>query len=148
MQSRPRRTAHAGEQSRPDVLSERQAWFEAQLDLDPARLVFTDETWATTNMTCTHGRCRRGERLRAGVPHAHWKTTTFVAGLTLSGMIAPFVVDGAINGEAFEAYVEELLVPELVPGAFVVMDNLRSHKSARVRELIEAAGAELIFLPP
>jgi transposase len=99
-------------------------------------------------MARTHGRCRRGVRLRAGVPHAHWKTTTFVAGLALSGMIAPFVIDGAINGDAFEAYVERVLVPELTPGAIVVLDNLGSHKGARIRALIEAAGAELLFLPP
>jgi transposase len=99
-------------------------------------------------MARTHGRCRRGERLRVGVPHGHWKTTTFVAGLTMRGMVAPWVLDGPINRDAFETYVDKLLVPELRPGNVVVMDNLSSHKGPRVREMIEAAGASLLYLPP
>jgi hypothetical protein len=79
-------------------------------------------------MARTHGRCRRGERLGVGVPHGHWKTTTFVAGLTTHGMIAPFVLDGPINRNAFEPYVERVLVRELRKGDVVVMDNLSSHK--------------------
>jgi transposase len=110
--------------------------------------VFIDETWAKTNMTRTHGRAPRGERLRMGVPHGHWKTTTFVAGLTTKGIIAPFVLDGPINRAAFEVYVDKVLVPDLRPGDIVVMDNLSSHKGPRVRDLIQAAGAELLFLPP
>ena len=110
--------------------------------------MFIDETWAKTNMARTHGRAPRGERLRVGVPHGHWKTTTVVAALTLRGMIAPFVLSGPINREAFEAYVAQGLVPELRPGDIVVMDNLSSHKGPKVRALIEAAGAELLFLPP
>jgi len=126
----------------------RQAWFDSQLDLDPERLVFIDETWASTNMARTHGRCRRGERLRASVPHGHWKTTTFVAGLTRRGMIAPFVLDGPVNADAFEVYVEKILVPDLRAGDIVVMDNLSSHKRPSIRAKIEAAGGELRFLPP
>ncbi len=99
-------------------------------------------------MARSHGRCLRGERLRMGAPHGHWKTTTFVAGLTLRGMIAPFVLSGPINRDAFEAYVEKVLVPELRPGDIVVMDNLSSHKGPRARQLVEAAGARLLFLPP
>jgi transposase len=99
-------------------------------------------------MARTHGRAPRGQRLRVGVPHGHWKTTTFVAGLTLRGMIAPFVLGGPINREAFEAYVEQVLVPELRPGDIVIMDNLSSHKGADVRSRIERAGARLLFLPP
>jgi transposase len=99
-------------------------------------------------MARTHGRCQRGERLRMGLPHGHWKTTTFVAGLAMRGMIAPFVLSGPINRDAFEVYVEKVLVPELRPGDIVVMDNLSSHKGPRTRELIEAAGASLLFLPP
>jgi len=110
--------------------------------------VFIDETWASTNMVRRHGRCRRGQRLRAGVPHGHWKTTTFVAGLRNTGMVAPMVLDGPINRDAFTAYVEQVLVPELVPGDIVIMDNLSSHKAPAIREAIEAAGAELRFLPP
>jgi transposase len=100
-------------------------------------------------MARTHGRAPRGERPRVGVPHGHWKTTTTaVAALTLRGMIAPFVLSGPINRDAFEAYAAQVLVPELRPGDIVVMDNLSSHKGPKVRALIEAAGAELLFLPP
>jgi transposase len=99
-------------------------------------------------MARTHGRCRRGERLRVGIPHGHWKTTTFVAGLTTRGMVAPFVLDGPINRNVFETYVERVLAPELREGDIVVMDNLSSHKGPRVREMIEAAGASLLHLPP
>jgi transposase len=129
-------------------LSQRQTWFEGQLDLDPERLVFIDETWTATNMTRSHGRCRRGERLRMGFPHGHRKTTTLLAGLRTSGMVAPMVLDGPVNGEWFEAYVAQVLVPELRQGDVVIMDNLSSHKRATVRERIEAAGAKLLFLPP
>ncbi len=99
-------------------------------------------------MARTHGRAPRGERLRAPVPHGHWKTTTFVAGLRTTGMTAPMVLDGPINGAAFQAYVDQVLVPELRPGDVVVMDNLGSHKGAGVRPAIEAAGASLLYLPP
>ena len=111
-----KKTAHAAEQNRPDVLTRRWEWFEGQLDLEPERLVFIDETWASTKMARTHGRSLRGERLRAAIPHAHWKTTTFVAGLRSTGMVAPMVLDGPINGAAFQAYIEQELVPELQPG--------------------------------
>ena len=143
-----KKTAHASEQARPDVLSRRESWFEDQLDLDPERLVFIDETWASTNMARRYGRAPRGQRLRVGVPHGHWKTTTFVAGLRTTGLIAPFVLDGPINRSAFETYVARVLIPELTPGAVVIMDNLSSHKGPRLRELIEAAGASLLYLPP
>jgi transposase len=143
-----KKTAHASEQDRPDILSRRWAWFEGQLDLDPDRLVFIDETWASTNMVRRHGRCHRGQRLRAGAPHGHWKTTTFVAGLRNTGMVAPMVLDGPINRDVFIAYVEQVLVPDLKPGDIVIMDNLSSHKASAIRERIEAAGAELRFLPP
>jgi transposase len=110
--------------------------------------VFIDETWASTNMARTHGRAPRGERLRAPIPHGHWMTTTFVAGLRNTGMVAPMVLDGPINGELFQTYVDQVLVPELRPGDIVVMDNLGSHKGAGVRTAIEAAGASLLYLPP
>jgi transposase len=126
----------------------RRDWFDGQLDLDPGRLVFIDETWASTNMARMRGRAPKGERLRAGIPNGHWKTTTFVAGLRLSGMVAPMVLDGPINRIAFQAYVEQVLVPELRPGDIVVMDNLSSHKNPAVRATIEAAGAMLMYLPP
>lgn len=143
-----KKSAHAAEQDRPDILKRRREWFNDQLDLDPERLVFIDETWASTNMARLRGRTRKGERLRAGVPYGHWKTTTFVAGLRLSGMVAPMVLDGPINRIAFQAYVEQVLVPELRPGDIVVMDNLSSHKGSAVRQAIEAVGAKLLYLPP
>jgi transposase len=143
-----KKSAHALEQDRPDILKRRRAWFDGQLDLDPAKLVFIDETGLSTKMARLRGRAPRGERCRADVPHGHWKTTTFTGALRLSGMTAPFVYDGAMNGNVFRAYVEQVLVPTLVPGDVVVMDNLPAHKAAGVRDAIETAGATLLFLPP
>jgi transposase len=143
-----KKTAHASEQDRADIKERREAWFDSQLDLDPEKLVFIDETWTTTNMARKNGRAFKGERLRAGVPHGHWKTTTFVAGLRLTGMTAPMVLDGPINSQWFQAYVDQVLVPTLSPGDIVVMDNLGSHKRAGVRKAIEAVGATLLYLPP
>jgi len=111
-------------------------------------LVFIDETGASTKMARRYGRAPRGERCRAAVPHGHWKTTTFVGALRLEGMSAPMVLDGAMHGAAFLAYVEQVLAPTLSPGDIVVMDNLSSHKAAGVREAIEAADATLWYLPP
>jgi transposase len=110
--------------------------------------VFIDETWAKTNMTRTHGRCAKGRRLVAKVPHGHWKTMTFVAALRCDAITAPVVLDQPINGEWFRAYVEQALVPTLKPGDVVVMDNLGSHKGQAVRQAIRKAGAHLLFLPP
>ncbi len=129
-------------------MKRRQDWRDGQPALDPARLVFIDETWASTNMARRYGRCPRGERLKVGVPHGHWKTTTFVAGITSTGIIAPWVLDGPINRDAFEVYVDKILIPELKPGSIVIMDNLSSHKGPKVRQMIEAAGASLLYLPP
>ena len=143
-----KKSGHASEQQRADVAAARKAWFAAQPDLDPDKLVFIDETWLNTKMARLRGRAPRGERLRAPIPHGHWHTTTFVAGLRLSGIDAPMVIDGPINGEIFLAYVRQVLVPTLRPGDVVIMDNLGSHKSAAVREAITAMGAELRFLPP
>jgi hypothetical protein len=95
-------------------LRRRQAWFDKQLELDPSRLVFIDETGATTKMARRHGRSPRGERLRMSMPHGHWKTTTFVGGLRLTGMTAPMVLDGPMTGEWFQAYVEQVLAPTML----------------------------------
>ena len=130
------------------MLHRRRAWFEVQPDLTPERLVFIDETGASTKMARRYGRAPRGERCRASVPHGHWKTTTFVGALRLEGMTAPMVLDGAMHGAAFLAYVEQVLVPTLTAGDIVIMDNLPAHKPVAVRQAIEAAGAELRFLPP
>ena len=115
---------------------------------DPAKLIFIDETGASTKMARLRGRARRGERCVAAVPHGHWKTTTFTAGLRLNGLVAPMVLDGPMNGVAFLAYTEQVLIPELNPGDIVVMDNLPAHKISGVRTAIESAGARLLFLPP
>ena len=126
----------------------RDEWIAGQPQFDSTRAFFLDETWASTNMTRTHGRCPHGQRLVMSVPHGHWKTTTFVVALTLQGLVAPTVVDGPMNGDIFVAYVEQQLVPLLKRGDIVVMDNLSSHKRAAVKAAIESVGAELRFLPP
>jgi transposase len=118
------------------------------MGLDPERLVFLDETWAKTNMTRPRGRAPRGTRVVEAVPHGHWKTTTFLAALRTDRLTAPMVIDGAINGQTFLAYVQQILVPTLSSGDVVVMDNLSAHKVAGVRDAIEAAGARLLYLPP
>jgi transposase len=129
-------------------LRRRKAWFERQLDLDPTRLVFIDETGASTKMARRYGRAPRGQRLRAGVPHGHWKTTTFIGALRLEGMTAPMVLDGPMTGDWFAAYVKQVLVPSLSPGDIVILDNLPAHKIQAARLAIVAAGAQLLFLPP
>ena len=135
-------------EDRPDVAKARRVFIRRQPALDPKRLVFIDETWAATNMTRRYGRCARGPRLRASVPHGHWKPTTLVAGLRTAGISAPYVFEGAINGQRFRAYVEQMLVSTLAPGDIVLLDNLRSHKVAGIAEAIAARGAQLIYLPP
>ncbi len=126
----------------------RELWFEGQPDLDPEKLVFIDETGASTKMARLRGRAKRGERCRAAIPHGHWKTTTFTAGLRLGGLVAPMVLDGPMNGDAFIAYTEQVLAPELRPGDMVIMDNLPAHKVTGVRKAIEKVGAHLLYLPP
>jgi len=119
-----------------------------QCMFDPARLVFIDETWTNSAIVRLYGRGPIGERLVDYAPHGHWKTITFVGGLRLRGMTAPFVLEGAMNGPLFLAYVKQCLVPTLKRGDIVVMDNLPVHKVTGVREAIEAAGATLLYLPP
>jgi len=130
------------------VAAARANWKEAQPSLDPAHLVFLDETGTATNMARPRGRCLQGARLIGRVPHGHWKTTTFVCGLRLDGIIAPFVIDHAMNGDIFKSYVEQCLVPSLGPGDIVIMDNLPAHKVSGVRAAIERTGASLLYLPP
>jgi transposase len=138
----------AAEQNRPDVQQARAEWPELLDSLDCRRLVFLDETWASTNMARTHGYAPLGERLLATVPFGHWKITTFVAGLTTTGFIAPMVLDGAMDGLAFAAYIEQVLARELRRGDLVIMDNLPAHKTALVRQALEAAGIRYVYLPP
>lgn len=125
----------------------RAQWAARQSLVDPARLVFIDETWTKTNMAPLRGWAPRGERLRAQVPHAHWKTMTFLAALRNDRVEAPWLLDGPINGETFRLYVDKVLVPTLRRGDIVVMDNLGSHKSRAVRQAIRSVGARLLFLP-
>jgi len=119
-----------------------------QKDLDPYRLVFLDETGAFTKMARVRGRSKRGTRLLASVPHGHWKTTTFLAGLRHDGITAPLVLDGPMNGAIFLAYIKQFLAPTLKPGDIVIMYNLPAHKVTGVRQVIEAVGARLLYLPP
>ena len=138
----------AAEQTRPDVARKRARWKAYQDRIDRRRLVFIDETGVKTNMAPLRGWGPRGQRLRAMVPYGHWKTMTFLAALRHDRIDAPWVVDGPINGELFQLYVRQILVPTLTPGDIVVLDNLGSHKSHAVRNAIRAAGARLFFLPP
>lgn len=126
----------------------REAWFEGQSELDPERLIFIDESGLSTNMARLRGWAPKGERCRAAIPHGHWKTITFVGGLTLEGFVAPMLLDGPMDGECFVAWVEQMLAPTLQSGQLVVMDNLPAHKVAGVSQAIEARGAELLYLPP
>ena len=116
--------------------------------MDPACFVFLDETGTATNMTRRYGRSLSDRRLVAAVPHGHWRTTTFIAGLRRTGIVAPLVLDGPMTGTAFCAYVEQFLAPALAPGDVVVLDNLAAHKAAGVRKAITATGASILYLPP
>src|SRR6201989_2535692 len=115
--------------------------------MDATSLVFIDENGASTSMVRHYGWHPRGERLVDAAPHGHWHTTTFVAGLRATGLIAPFVLDGPMTGEAFRAYVEQFLAPALAPGDVVVMDNLSAHKVTGIAQAIAAAGASILYLP-
>jgi transposase len=130
------------------VAAAREAWREFALSLDPDKLVFIDETGASTKMARLRGRSKRGSRCRAPIPHGHWLTTTFTAALRRTALTAPMTLNGPMNAIAFCAYIEQVLVPTLKPGDIVVMDNLPAHKGAAVRNAIEAHGARLILLPP
>ena len=138
---------HAAEQDRPDVAAERAALKAEQPKLRAPRLVFIDETAVTTKMVRHYGRSPRGQRLVSGVPHGHWKTLTLVAALRIDGLTAPYVIDGAMDGPSFLAYVEQVLAPTLRKGDIVFMDNLRTHKIVGVREAIKAVGARVRYLP-
>ena len=125
----------------------RAEWTAGQIGLNPAKLVFIDETWVATNMARRYGWGPTAERVVGTVPHGHWKTTTFVAALRCTGLTAPMAVDGAITGELFRAYVEQVLAPTLRRGDLVVMDNLQCHKVAGVAEAIRRAKARVVYLP-
>ena len=126
----------------------RKLWKAAQPFIDPDRLVFLDETGVNTKMARLYGWAPLGQRCRDSVPFGHWKTMTFVAGLRLSGLTAPWVLDGPMNGQAFEVYIRQVLAPTLRRGDIVVLDNLPAHKVAGIREAITARRAQLFYLPP
>jgi transposase len=139
-----KKSIQASEQQRPDVASRRAWWKKYQGRLDPRRLVFIDETWTKTNMAPLRGWGLKGKRLPSRVPHGHWQTMTFLAALRHDRIVAPCVFDGPINGETFQLYVEQFLVPTLKSGDIVIMDNLGSHRGNAIR----CRGARLLFLPP
>jgi transposase len=145
-----KKSVHAAEQDRPDVVERRRQWAQQTERIDPSRLVFLDESGAKTNMTRTYGWALGGQRVIEAVPHGHWHTTTMLAAIRVEGVIpeACLALEGAINGAVFEQYVREMLAPALQPGDIVVMDNLASHKGKGIAEAIEAAGAHLWYLPP
>lgn len=128
--------------------AKRDAWAVRIPGLDPAKLVFIDETSANTKMTRRYGRSPRGQRVVEAVPHGHWKTTTFVAALRSEGLVAPMVIDGAMNGDLFVAYAKQVLIPTLKAGDVVVLDNLSSHKRVAAVRAIEEAGCTVAYLPP
>jgi putative transposase len=137
----------ASERARPDVARKRSQWLRFRPRIDPARLVFIDETWTKTNMAPLRGWAPRGQRLPQAAPFGHWNTMTFLAALRCDRVEAPWLLDGPINGERFQIYVEKVLVPTLVEGDIVIADNLGSHKAKVVRQAIRQAGARLVFLP-
>jgi transposase len=130
------------------VKERRDAWHQQVSGIGAEQFIFIDESGARTNMTRERARGPRGQRVVADTPHGHWKTTTMISGVRLDGACASMVLDGATDADAFRAYVQHVLVPELRRGDVVVMDNLQPHKSAGVREMIESAGASVLYLPP
>ncbi len=145
--TRKKKSLRAAEQKRKDVARARRKWIREQGLLDPARLVFIDETSVNTSMVRLYGRCPCGVRLVDHVPFGHWETMTFVSALRHDAMVAPMLIEGPMNGELFLAYVEQCLAPTLKPNDIVVMDNVAIHRVAGVVEAIEAAGATLRYLP-
>ena len=148
-----KKTAHASEQARADVQAARAVWRKrlSWLLAHPEKignLVFIDETGINTKMARLRGRCLKGQRMVASIPHGHWKSMTFIAGLRSDRLTAPWVIEGAMNGDAFEHYIKTQLVPTLKKGDVVVLDNLAAHKRKEAAEAIEERGAWLLFLPP
>ncbi len=141
----------ASECARADVHQERRLWRDKRqprMRLQPHRLVFIDETSVTTKMTRLRGRSRKGQRLKAEAPFGHWGTQTFVAALRCHGLTAPWVIEGAMNRDAFDTYIETQLAPTLEKGDIVILDNLAVHKSAKAAQCLKEKGAWFLFLPP
>lgn len=123
-------------------------WQEQIKPIDPRQWVFVDESGATTEMTRRYGRAPCGERVREATPAGRWSTLTLLGAMSAEGLVATMTVESPTDGEVFLAYLEQVLCPRLQPGQIVVMDNLAAHKVPGVRELIEASGAQLWYLPP
>jgi len=145
--SASKKSVVAGERDRPDVARRRAQWIKYQDRVDPARLVFIDETWTRTNMAPLRGWAPRGNRLIGKVPDGRWRTMTFLAALRHDRITAPWLLEGPIDGESFATYVEKVLLPTLRHGDIVIMDNLGSHRGKIIRQLIRTAGAKLFLLP-
>lgn len=143
-----KKSLHADERDTPRVKLLRQAFLQRIKSIDPSRLVFIDESGATTAMTRLRGRAPRGERVHGSTPHGHWKVTTMIGALRRSGLVAPMTIDCPTDSDVFREYVDRVLAPTLRNGDVVLMDNLSAHKAAGIAERIQAAGAELIYLPP
>jgi transposase len=143
-----KKTVRASEHDRPDIRAARRTWQRVTPQIDPARFVFLDESGVTTNLLRRYGRSLRGQRVADHTPYGHWRTSTFIAALRITGLTAPGVIDGPMDGDSFLAYVEQILVPTLHAGDIVVADNLPAHHVEGVRELIAVAGAQLWYLPP
>jgi len=145
--SASKKSVVAGERDRPDVARRRAQWIKYQDRVDPARLVFIDETWTRTNMVSLRGWAPRGSRLIGKVPDGRWRTMTFLAALRHDRITAPWLLEGPIDGESFATYVGKVLLPTLRSGDIVIMDNLGSHRGKIIRQLIRSAGAKLFLLP-
>lgn len=143
-----KKSLHADERDTPRVKRLRREFLQHIKTIDPSRLVFIDESGATTAMTRLRGRAPRGQRVHGATPHGHWKVTTIIGALRRSGVVAPMTIDSPTDSDVFREYVEHVLTPVLRPGDVVLMDNLSAHKVAGIAERIHAVGAELIYLPP
>jgi len=143
-----KKTLHAAERDRPDVVADRAAWKVFAAGIDPRRLVFLDETFGSTDMTRLYGWGPTNQRVHYAAPHSHYKTTTFLAALRLDGLFAPWVIDGALNGDLFTAYVRKELAPQLRPGDILVLDNLSTHKVKAAVAAVHAVDARVLYLPP
>jgi transposase len=143
-----KKTLHAQEQESGESLWRRQAWWEVVAEIDPACLVFLDESGVTTEMTRRYGWGPRSERVREAIPAGHWRTLTVLAALTIDGVLASMSIESPTDGDIFLAFVEQVLAPRLEPGHLVILDNLGAHKVDGVRQLIESRGASLLYLPP
>jgi transposase len=143
-----KKSLHAAEQDTAAGQFRRSVWREETSQIDPSKLIFLDESGATTEMTRRYGRGLRGERVCEGTPGGHWRTLTVLGAIRSSGWVATMTIEAATDGDIFLAYLEQVLCPQLGPGDVVVMDNLAAHKVAGVRDRIQQTGAELRYLPP